>query len=49
MMSILDVKSNHFLKTRRMILQIESMKKTETGYFCEFSDLTDKIYGTLSK
>lgn len=32
-----------------MILQIESIKKTEAGLFCEFSDNTDKIYGTLSK
>ena len=36
-------------KTDRMLLQIESVRKTEAGYYCEFSDPTGHIYGTLNK
>ena len=32
-----------------MLLQIESIQKTETGFLCEFSDQGNRIFGTLSK
>ena len=32
-----------------MILLIEKVKKTETGYFCHFRDKTGIIHGTLNK
>ena len=37
------------IRTGKILLQIESLRKTETGFYCEFSDLTGHIYGTLSK
>lgn len=37
------------MRTGKILLQIESLRKTETGFYCEFSDLTGHIYGTLSK
>ncbi|OAO17118.1 hypothetical protein AV274_1144 [Blastocystis sp. ATCC 50177/Nand II] len=36
------------MRTGKILLQIESLRKTETGFYCEFSDLTGHIYGTLS-
>ena len=36
------------MRTGKILLQIESLRKTETGFYCEFSDL-GHIYGTLSK
>ena len=47
--SISDVRANHFTRADRILLEIESIRKTETGYLCEFSDKTDRIFGTLSK
>ncbi|KAK8802363.1 hypothetical protein WA588_005334 [Blastocystis sp. NMH] len=46
--SISDIRANHFTRTDRILLEIESIRKTETGFFCEFSDGTNRIFGTLS-
>lgn len=49
-LSFIDVvKKNHVKKTPTLLLQIESIKKTETGYYCQFSDSSGVIYGTLNK
>ena len=47
--SIADIRVNHFTRSDRMLLQIESIRKTETGFLCEFSDQGNRIFGTLSK
>ena len=46
--SISDIRANHFTRTDRILLEIESLRKTETGFFCEFSDGANRIFGTLS-
>ncbi|KAK8800360.1 hypothetical protein WA171_004991, partial [Blastocystis sp. BT1] len=46
--SIADIRANHFTRSDRMLLQIESIRKTETGFLCEFSDRANRIFGTLS-
>ena len=44
-----NVQTKHMMRTGKILLQIESLRKTETGFYCEFSDLTGHIYGTISK
>lgn len=46
---IKDIRKDHIRTTSYMVLQIVTIKKTETGYLCQFSDNTGTIQGTLNK
>ena len=49
-MNVIDIKLPSMItRSDRMLLQIESIRKTETGFLCEFSDRANRIFGTLSK
>ena len=47
--SIDYIRKNHLKITNTIIVEIISIKKTETGYYCQFQDNSGSIFGTLNK